>query len=311
MPTTAYLIQSHRGPDQVLRLVRQLRRGSPDSIIHISHDERGVPLDDAALEACGNVTIRYHEGGYGDFSHVRLYLDGVEWLRDTGQEPDWVVNLSGQDYPLRPVGEIEADLAASDADGFLLYFDVMGPDCPWPRHRGPSRYLYRHWRLRPLTQERARQLRFLQAINRVQPLVRVHVAYGLMLGLRRRSLFGPDFGLYGGSFWMSLRWRAAVYLLERAQSDPRLVAQFEHALAPDEAFAHTVLVNAHRFRLVNDARRYFDFSETELNHPKTLTAEDLPRALASGADFGRKFDLASDPDVFDTLDRIVAGDVSA
>jgi Core-2/I-Branching enzyme len=306
MTAVAYLVQSHRDPDQVLRLVRRLRAGSPTSVVHVSHDVRGERLDDAALAALG-VTVRYEAGGYGDYSNVRRYLDAVAWLRDTAQPVDWVVNLTGQDYPLRPVPEIEADLEGADADGFLEYFDCFGPDSPWPLHRARSRYQFRHKRLVPLTPRRAVQLRPLQALNRVQPLVRVHVAYGLAVGLRRRSIFGPGLRLYGGSAYSSLRWAAALHLLETAETDRRLVDVFAHALSPVEAFSQTVLVNSGRFRLVDDPRRYFDFRDSRLNHPKTLTAEDLPRALASGADFGRKFDVRVDATVLDELDRIVVG----
>lgn len=309
MAAVAYLIQSHRDPDQVIRLVRTLRAGSPSSVIHVSHDVRGERLDDAALAALGDVTVRYEPGGYGDFSHVRRYLDAVAWLRDTGRQPDWVVNITGQDYPLRPIADIEADLAGSPVDGYLEYFDCFGPDSPWPVHRARSRYLFRHKRLMPLTARRARQLRPLQALNRVQPLVRVHVAYGLAVGVRRRSIFGPELRLYGGSAFSSLRWPAALHLLETAETDARLVDVFRRALSPVEAFSQTVLLNSGRFRLVNDPRRYFDFRESRLNHPKSLTVDDLPRALASGADFGRKFDMTRDPGLFDALDRIVSGEV--
>jgi hypothetical protein len=307
MIAVAYLVQSHRDPDQVLRLVRRLRAGSPTSVVHVSHDAHGERLDDAALAALG-VAVRYEPGGYGDYSHVRRYLDAVAWLRETGRQVDWVVNLTGQDYPLRPIADIEVDLADSTADGYLEYFDCFGPDSPWPQHRARSRYQFRHRRLVPLTARRALQLRPLQALNRVQPLVRVHVAYGLTVGIRRRSIFGPDRRLYGGSAFCTLRWPVALHLLETAETEPRLVDVFRHALSPVEAFTQTVLVNSGRFALVNDPRRYFDFRETRLNHPKTLTADDLPRALASGADFGRKF---ADPAVLDALDRIASGDVLA
>jgi hypothetical protein len=308
MTSVAYLIQSHRDPDQVLRLVRALRTGSPSSVVHVSHDERGERLDEAALSALGDVTVQYDPGGYGDFTHVRRYLDAVASLRGSGRQVDWVVNLTGQDYPLRPVADIERDLAAADGDGFLEYFDCLGPDSPWPVERARSRYLFRHKRLMPLTERRALRLRPLQALNRVQPLVRVHVAYGLTVGLRRRSIFGPRLRLYGGSAYSSLRWPAALHLLETAETDARLVDVFAHALSPEEAFTQTVLLNSGRFRLTDDARRYFDFRGTRLNHPKTLTAEDLPQALASGADFGRKFDVRVDPTVLDELDRLLAGD---
>jgi len=40
-------------------------------------------------------------------------------------------------------------------------------------------------------------------------------------------------------------------------------------------------------------------------HPKTLGLDDIPRILASGAHFARKFDLAMGPEVFDAIDEIV------
>ncbi len=307
MVTVAYLVQSHRDPEQVLRLVRTLRLQSPGSIVHISHDETGQPLDQASLTALGRVTIDYQPGGYGDFSHVRRYLDAVRWLRETGQTVDWVVNLTGQDYPLRPVQEIESDLQNATVDGFMEYFDPFGADSRWPIHRARSRYLFRHHRLMRLSARRAKQLRPLQLLNRIQPFVRVHVAYGLAVGVRRRSAFGPDFRLYGGSAFCSLRWPVALYLLERSESDPAMVDMFEHALSPVEAFTQTVVLNNAGFVIANDPRRYFDFKDTRMNHPKTLTLEDLPRALASGADFGRKFDVTAEPTVLDELDKIVYG----
>ena len=301
----AYLVQSHRGPEQVLRLARALRSGSAESLVHLSHDRRGPELPVAALEALGGVSVHLDEGGYGDWSHVRRWLAAVAWLRDRGEPVDWVTNLTGQDYPLRPLAAIEADLAAADVDGFVEHFDVFGPASTWPAHRARSRYLYRHRRLAALSPATARRLRPVQAVNRVQPWVRVHVSYGLTVGVRRPSVFTPSFRLYGGSAYSTLRWAAALRVLERAQTDRSLVAQFEHGLSPEEAFTQTVLLNDATLRISPESRRYFDFRGSQQNHPRVLTADDLPQALASGADFGRKFDLAADPRVFDLLDDVV------
>ena len=52
-------------------------------------------------------------------------------------------------------------------------------------------------------------------------------------------------------------------------------------------------------RLHPDNRRYVRFEPGSPN-PRVLTLDDLDAALASGADFARKFD---DPAVLDELDR--------
>ncbi len=300
-----------RGADleQLYRLVHTLRSGSPDAVIHVSHDRAGRPPDPVRLRQAGVTKASQDVGGYGDWSHVQRYLDAVRWLRNSGPEVAWVVNLTAHDHPLRPVEQIEADLAASPDDGYLEHFDVFGPGSRWPRHRAEGRYLYRHRRLLPLGETAKHRLRPIMVVNRLQPWLRVHVAYGLTVGLRQPASVVPydraaatgagSLRLYGGSAYATLRWPVALSLLELAE-DPVLRRRFAHALSPEEAFMQTALLNHTGYRLVDDARRYWDFSQSAMNHPRVLGLDDLPAALASRADFGRKF---TDPAVLDEIDR--------
>jgi hypothetical protein len=299
-----YLVQSHRDPEQVARLVRTLKAGSSGAVVHVSHDFTSSPLDVASLSALPGVLVRPAKGGYGDFSHVRRYLDAVDDLVAENLPVDWVVNITGQDYPLRPVAAAEADLVAGGADGYLEFFPALDPDrSTWPVRRARSRYLFRHRRLAALSPAAKRRLRPLQVINRVQPLVRFHVAYGLMVGVRRRSPFGPGFELYGGSAYSSLSWPCVAYLREVCATRPDLLRYYEQCLSPVESIFQTILVNSGRFALVDDCKRYFDFRGSTMNHPRFLSTDDLPRAFASGADFARKID---DPAVLDALDAHLA-----
>jgi hypothetical protein len=293
-----YLVQSHRDPEQVARLVRTLRRGSPDGVVHVSHDFSSSPLD---LTGVPGVIVRPAKGGYADFSHVRRYLDAVDDL--AADPPAWVVVLTGQDYPIRPLAEAEEDLATGDADGYLEYFPALdAARSTWPVRRARSRYLFRHRRLMPLSPAAQRRLRAVQALNYVQPLVRVHVTPALTVGIRRRSPFGPGFELYGGSAYHSLSWPCVAYLRQFCAAHPEIPRYYASTLSPVESIVQTILVNSGRFRLVDDCRRYFDFRGSTFNHPRVLGVEDLPRALASGADFARKID---DPAVLDALDALV------
>jgi len=297
-----YHIQSHRSPEQLTRLVHAVKRYSPTSVVHISHDVRGAQLDVAELQALPDVVVQLHEGGYGDFSHVDRYMAAVDWLAAEGVEVDWLVNITGQDYPLVPLDEAEDELVQSGADGFMEYWDALGPESHWPRRRVHSRYHFHHRRLMSLTPQQKRVLRPLQALNRVQPLLRVHVAYGLAVGYRVRTPFGPDLRLHGGSAFSSLSWPVVAYLREYFDRRPDVVEYFRRCLSPVEAVFQTIVCSADRFNLVPDCKRYFDFRDSEFNHPKSLTADDLPRALASGAHFARKFDYERHPELLDVLD---------
>lgn len=305
-----YHIQSHRSPEQVERLVGTIKRYSPDCVIHISHDMHGARLDVEALESHSDTHVEFHEGGYGDYSHVDRYLAGVDFLDRNGIEVDWFVNITGQDYPLVPLDQAEAELERSGMDGFMEYWDMYGPDSPWPATRVHSRYQFQHRRLRPLSADAKRRLRPIQALNRVQPFVRVHVSYGLVVGRRADSPFGPDkeLQLHGGSAFSSLRWPVVTYLRDYLGARPELVEYFRRTLSPVEAVFQTVLCSSPQFRsgelrLDPDCKRYFDFSQTEFNHPKDLTEEDLAPAIASGAHFARKFDYERRPELMDLLDR--------
>jgi len=279
---------------------------SPGSVVHISHDANGAPLDTTALESLTDVYVQFHQGGYGDFSHVDRHLMAIDWLADEGIQVDWLINLTGQDYPLIHLADAEAELATSGADGFLEYWPALGPESHWGAHRARSRYFFRHRRLMPLSLRAKRLLRPVQVVNRLQPFVRVHVSYGLMVGRRVRTPFGPDLALYGGSAFMSLTWPTARYLRDFLRARPDVASHFRHTLSPVEAIIQTVLANAPDLRLIPDPKRYFDFRGSQFNHPKTLTADDLPQALASGAHFGRKFDADAYPETLDALDAHLA-----
>lgn len=306
--TVAYLIHTHAKSDQVLRLVRTIKASSPGSLVVVDHAQPGEPLDVQALTALPGVHYRVGDAGYGDWSFLQRWLDSVAYLADNSLHYDWLVTLSGQDYPLVPLPRAEAELADSGADAFIEHFPVLSPqESHWPVHRGRSRYWFKHRRLARLSARQQRRLHWLQAVNFVQPLVRIHVSFGLSFGRRVRTPFTEELQCYGGSAWTTLTRACVDYVVEFCRRRPDVERHYRGVIAPDESFLHTVLVNANRFLLVDDSKRYFDFRGSEFNHPKVLGVADLPAALSSGAHFGRKFDMDRDSTVLDELDRIVLG----
>jgi hypothetical protein len=302
---TCYQIQSHRAPRQLDRLVRALLATSEDPVVVVNHDTAGEPLPTDAWADDPRVLVQRMPGGYADWSHVARYLAVTDLLAARGVDYDWMVNLSGQDYPLRSLRDAEKELAESGADGFVHYFRVLGPESRWPAHRGRDRYWFRYRQLGRLTERTRWRLRPLQAVNRVQPLIRVHTATSFSLGRRTHVPYGPDFVCYGGSAWYSLSRDCVEYLRSFTATRRDVVEHYRGTLAPEESLFHTALLNAGRFRLVNDNRRYVDFRETRLGHPRTLELSDVAPARASGAHFARKWDLGRTPEAFDELDALV------
>jgi len=297
-----YHVQTHHDPDQVTRLVRTLLSESPESIVHISHDRRGQPLDESTLVTLGDVIVTYTDGGYGDFSHVDRHLQAIAWLLENDVAADWMVNLTGQDYPVRPIAAIERELYESGADAFMEVHPGFGAGARWTPARVRSRYYFHHKRLRPLTPAWRDRLHRLQVVNFVQPAFRVHVAYGLTVGVRTRTPFSAEFPVWCGSAFMSLRRPVLEYVYDFARSRNDVMDHFRRTLSPVEAAFPTIIANAGHFRIVDDPRRYFDFRNSTFNHPKTLDRTDLPEIFATDAHFARKFDATADPGLFDVID---------
>ena len=284
----AYLVLSHRNPGQVLRLVRALAEG-PAAVVLVRHDQRVTRLDAADVGAAGGQLV---DDGikveWGAWSQLAVVLAGLR--RAAELRPDWTLVLSGQDYPLRPMADIEADLAACDADGMLGA--VREPD----RRRPPGddefflRVAYRHYRRPRRLPHLPRTLRPLVFVRDLPPLV----------GVRR--LRRPGVRLYFSADWVTLSQRGLAAVLA-AGEDRRLLRPFRRMPVPSESFFATVLLNDPRLRIERDHRRFLAFAGPGAPHPETLTTADLEAALASGADFARKFDDEVDGRALDVLDE--------
>ncbi|HEX6201551.1 MAG TPA: beta-1,6-N-acetylglucosaminyltransferase [Thermoanaerobaculia bacterium] len=295
----AYFVQTHRAPAQVLRLVETLRAGSPEALLLVGHDPSGPPLDGRALAAHG--AELFHPAvppRRGYWSLFAPWVEAVERLERAAVGWDWLVYLSGQDYPVRPLAASEAALAAGGVDGWLTWVDAAGPSPEGRRRQGRLRYLYRYRdlpRARPL-------LRLLRRANGIQPWWHVHLTYGPRLGRRAgETPFGPRLRPVWGSQWTTLSRDAALAVAEAAHGP--LADWFAATVCPDEAFAQTVLVNDPRFRLANDNLRFVDVRGSRDGHPRRLGAADGPMLLAGGYAFARKLDLAAEPTLFDWLDE--------
>ena len=309
--TCCYLIQSHTNPAQVLRLVSTVKRSSPGARVLVVHDGRQVALDPAPFRTWPGVEVlvRRERVERGEMSVLSPLLAGLEELLAgkggrTRWDFDWLVYLSAQDYPVRPIADIEASLAATKHDGFLTFWDVDQPGGPWKPRQGRTRYHAQYRRLPDWTLGPLKALRFL---GKISPL-RFHLHYGPFVGWQpRRTPFAQGSRCYAGWQWWTLSRPCVEHLWEALFSDDRLVRWFSRTIAPCEALVPSVLVNSGRFDLVADNRRYADFGESRDGRPRTLNENDLPRITAGRFDFARKFDMAGAPELLDVLDARVLG----
>jgi len=301
-----YLIQTHKNSSQIYRLVSTIKRLAPSAQIIINHDFSSSHLDESLFSHLSDIEVipSSVKRERGDFSLVQSYLDIVQQMLDEGYDFDWLINLTGQDYPVQPLNQVEQCLSETKYDGFLEYFKVFSQESPWGIHEGGVRYLYHYKTLiKYLPTWQKRLLKPIKIINYVQPFLRVNVSYGLTLGLRATEPFNKEFVCYGGSYLSTLSRKCVEYICDFVTENPDILEYYQNVSNADESFVQTILLNNRKFNLCNDCKRYFDFSQTYDGHPRILSAQDLPAIAQSHAHFARKFDEAYDSQVLDLIDR--------
>jgi Core-2/I-Branching enzyme len=288
--TVVYVVISHRNPEQVVRLVRVLREG-PAARVLVRHDPRWERLDPGKLEAAGGEPIEKGiKATWGGWSYLKLI---VSCLREAAarHDPDWVLVLSGQDYPLRPLADIEADLEASPADARLGAVRPVETERP---AAGDDEFFlrcrYRHYaRPRVFPSSLPGPIRPLAYARELPPLV----------GVRR--IEPAPLTLFASADWLTLG-RAGIRTVLDAAEDRRLTRHFRRVAVPSESFFASVLLANPALIVEHDNRRFSSFGHGS-PHPDTLTSDDYDRLLSSGADFARKFDTTLDTHVLELLDE--------
>jgi hypothetical protein len=313
-----YLIQTYKDEQQIRRLVFAIRASDPDAVVMITHNCTGFVLEDSTFDGAGDVHVINRQGGSRiDFSLPSAYLAALDRAQALGIDYDWIVNLTGQGYPARPLGELRQVLQRARVDGFVdhhpLRLDRQGEyDGIWPSAEAFGRYGFQyHWRLTghepPMILRKALGAVRL-VVNRAQPWIWLDTSYALQVGVRDRSgVIGPHFPLYGGSYYMTLTRRAAEHLRHFARSQPAITAHLSRMNVPSEVFAHTVLANNAGLVLRNEQHFFFDVLTGKRGRPAVLTADRYDEIVASGKFFARKVERGVSSELLDRLDQRLLG----
>lgn len=318
----AYLVFNHRPIEQLMRFLNTLRGQQQDSPIIVHHNRFACDIDTRQIEKIDGVRVRTSDYpiAWGDFSIVDSYWNTLAWMRDN-YSFDWTVLLSGQDYPVRPLSELESMLSATNADAFVEADRVDNWPNPRERRDREQRYLYQYRGLpdlgiqRRLSREarsRLRQLAFLgaTAVNRTQPVVQIYRFPALIpyrWGIRSSSTpFTTERPCWCGSVWNALNQKAVQTLLDYVDEHADYARFYRRTIIPDESATQTILCNHPELAVAPHNLHYTRWSNPRAGHPDVFGASDLSALIASERFFARKFDLNLDGQIFDLLDDVLA-----
>jgi hypothetical protein len=275
----AYLILTHRFPDQLFRLIDRL---PPDAPVFIHFDKRADDGDYARIAQMAaqrpNVAlVARHHCVWGGYGIVAGTVELVKALVASGRPFDYAVLLSGADYPLASNAQIAAHLTAQQGAEHIESFPLAMPN-RWSNDTGPlsAQNRYRNYYL----WFRSRNLRI--PVSRKPPL-------GLPL--------------HGGTQWWALTADCIRYCATFFAENPGFLRFFRHTAIPDEAVFQTVIANSpFRDRITGREIVLTIWDRPTPPYPAVLNEADWDELMASGHLFARKFDPVASAALMDRLD---------
>jgi len=276
-PAIACIISAYHLPRQLARLVARLQAPRRTFYVHIDLKAPAPVYDEMVAGLTGHDDVHVlprHVCHWGGFGHVRATLEGLARIADSGTPYDYVVLLTGQDYPIEPNAAID--------DWFT-------------RHAGRSFMNHRALPVAAFPDGGYGRLRRRHVVYRGH--VRALPSWPFLPAAWTRRV---PYGLhpYFGSGYWCLHRAAVEYVVEFLRSHPRYVRFFEHAYVPDEMFFQTILLNSPlATSIVDDDLRYIKWPG-----PMVLTSANLEEMRASPDLFARKFDERVDAAVLDRID---------
>jgi Core-2/I-Branching enzyme len=270
----AYIISAYKNLEQVTRLVRRLQSNRTSFFVHV--DKKTDDRDYHTLvDSLGDLpSVRFlarHVCHWGGFGHVRATLKGIDALLRERAPFDYVILLTGQDYPIKPNEYIERFFETRAPNSFMGFSPL--PSDSWSPRGGLDRIEKVHLRL-----------------------------YGHHLEVPLKRRFPSGLRPFGGGAYWCLQRECIAYIANFVARRPDVVSFFRRVDIPDEIFFQTILLNSElRDTIVNDNLRYIDW--TRGRRPAILEALDLEALRDSPKLFARKFDVNQDEMILDLIDR--------
>lgn len=288
-----YIISAYKLPEQVIRLVRKL--DSPGSFFYIHVDKRSddqvFQVIKDALGSDDNVwLLKRHASYYGSFGHVRATLKGMDLILRSNSDFDYVVLLTGQDYPIKPNPYIQDYLTKNYGKSFISHYTLDDPYAgKWRERLGRLYY-------------------FTEKGSHTYPgdkLIRhfLFKFWKISKSNQDRELFFPAgfTPFFGNAYWV-LHRKHIEYIVKFIRQNPGYVSFFKHTRVPDEVFFHSILLNSGDCSdIVNDDLFFIDWSEHK-SSPTTLTVKHLTQIKNAQDLFARKFDITVDSTILNLID---------
>lgn len=286
----AYLITAYKEPVQLARLTHRLASGGVLDLRYVQLD-RSSPIDPSDIAPGTIVETTTRPVNWGDGSYLASMV--ASFRRMLRHEWEWVVVLSGQDLPVRPIDELRARLAAAQCAGYVPGSDAM-PTRESATDEVRGRYWYQYqWAPgvgSGATNGGAKHLS--RSVTRLSRgglrLQRRPLGAGPGLGVRAGwTPFTATRPCHHGSDYFVVRRELVEAMVRFVDAEPRMWNYFQRTYIPTEAFFPSVFRWLEPGAVENDRFHFMRYDGAA--HPRLVTPRDHDEVAQSRAFFARKF----------------------
>ncbi|MDF2432577.1 MAG: hypothetical protein JWP44_2208 [Mucilaginibacter sp.] len=285
----AYIILAHKNHNQLKRLIERLDDGLSYFFVHIDK-ESAMQQHVSAFEGMKNTRlVPCIRTEWGNFGLVEATLKAMDAVKNSGENIERIILLSGQDYPIKSNDYINNFLRSSKHSVFMDHYQL--PDYKkWSSGGGSYRVNKYFFGFSIVSKYRAKTLNFLSGYIKI-----------LQRRLKRSMTH------YYGSQWWVIDKYTLNYILDFVAKNPDYTAFHRNTFAPDELFFQTIVMNTDDEQLsasiLNNNIRFMKWADNLIAHPEILGQNDFDEIYSSPALFARKFDAGVDSKVLEMIDE--------
>ncbi len=309
-----YLIQAHKSPDQLLRLINRLDDGESFFYIHIDKKSDFNTFSTILTQPNVNLIEKRVDCIWGDFSQVEATLNLIKEVIKDNREA-YTIFISGQDYPVKSNSYINSYLKENrEFEHIEFKLD------PIPQNNNEY-YTYRIRNKKVNFSSQKEDFILFPPLNAILACYKIPIRFGQLLFKRRFDLIqelfkkkkSSPFDLhYYGSQWWAFRYETLLKIYNYIISNEKILYDFyKYTLCADELFFQTILkhlMKSDKRIKIKDNLTFADFVRGDGNSPITFTKTDFPSLLSQPENklFARKFDVDIDNKIFDLLDEYLS-----
>lgn len=300
--TINFIIQAHKNPKQLARLIERLQHKASSFYIHIDKKSKLKPFKDV-LSHYDNVFFfnqQRMDVVWGNISQVNTTLLMLNQLIND-EKKGMCVFISGQDYPLKPVDYIHNFLQKNNNINFIS--SNLIDELWFSRIYNYNFHLNRINRTSISIPDIYNSEFYSNDTYRsIKQLVRSGKINQLKFLLNKRK-FPSYLKPYGGANWWILPMDSIYFIIKFLKQNPSYISYHEHTHCPDEIFFQSIISSKISSKQIKPCLTYTDWSNTKSSSPLTFTLEHFESLKEkSNFLFARKFDDTIDEKILDKID---------